>query len=100
MSYYSVLSVTPTSEKWIADYIDPANQLVAKYGGKYLARTSTHEQIEGDKQDAALRIIIHWPSRQAALNFMNDPEYVPHLEVRTAGSDSKHFLIEAKDDLA
>lgn len=100
MSYYSILAVTPTSEDWIPDYIGPANALVAKYGGEYLARTSVHEQIEGKTQDAALRIIIQWPSKQAALDFMSDPEYVPHLKARTAGSESYHFLVEAKDDLA
>ncbi|WP_152557090.1 DUF1330 domain-containing protein, partial [Photobacterium sanctipauli] len=47
-----------------------------------------------------LRIIIEWPSREAAVNFMNDPEYVPHLKARTAGSVSHHALVEAKDDLA
>ncbi|MEM8975083.1 MAG: DUF1330 domain-containing protein [Pseudomonadota bacterium] len=100
MSYYSVLAVTPTTDDWIPAYIGPANALVAKHGGKYLARTATHEQLEGDKQDAALRIIIQWPSKEAAIAFMNDPEYVPHLKARTEGSVSFHFLVEAKDDLA
>lgn len=100
MTYYSVLAVTPTSEDWIPDYIGPASKLVAQYGGKYLARTSTHEQIEGKTNEAALRIIIEWPSKEAAINFMNDSEYAPHLKARTAGSNSFHFLIEGKDDLA
>ncbi len=100
MAYYSVLAVTPTSEDWIPDYIGPANKLVAQYGGKYLARTANHEQLEGDRDDAALRIVIEWPSKEAAVGFMNDPEYVPHLKARTAGSNSFHFLIEGKDDLA
>ena len=100
MAYYSVLAVTPTSEDWIPDYIGPANRLVAQYGGKYLARTASHEQIEGDREDAALRIVIEWPSKEAAVGFMNDPEYVPHLKARTAGSNSFHFLVEGKDDLA
>ena len=100
MSYYSILAVTPTTEDWIPDYIGPANALVAKHGGKYLARTASHEQIEGATQEAALRIIIEWPSKEAALAFMQDPEYVPHLEARTKGSTSFHFLVEAKDDLA
>ncbi len=100
MSYYSVLEVTPTNEDWIPEYIGPANSLVAKHGGKYLARTATHERVEGDSEDPALRIIIQWPSKEAALNFMQDPEYVPHLKARTAGSKSHHALIEAKDDLA
>jgi len=100
MTYYSVLAVTPTSEDWIPAYIGPANALVAKYGGKYLARTASHERLEGQGEAAALRIIIEWPSQEAAKKFMNDPEYVPHLKARTAGSNSHHFLIEGKDDLA
>lgn len=100
MSYYSILAVTPTTEEWIPDYIAPASKLVAKHGGKYLARTATHEQIEGEKEDAALRIIIKWPSKEAATAFMDDPEYAPHLKARTAGSNSFHFLVRATDDLA
>lgn len=100
MSYYSILAVTPTSEDWIPDYIGPANRLVAKHGGKYLARTATHEQIEGADTPAALRIIIEWPSKDAAQAFMSDPEYVPHLQARTAGSTSFHFLVDAVDDLS
>ena len=100
MTYYSVLAVTPTSEGWIPGYLPTANALVAKHGGKYLARTANHEQIEGTGDAAALRIILEWPSKEAALAFMNDPEYVPHLEARTNGSSSFHFLIEGKDDLA
>ena len=100
MAYYSVLAVTPTSKDWIPDYIEPVNALVAEHGGKYLARTSSHEQLEGSEQPAALRIVIEWPSREAAHAFMNDARYVPHLKARTAGSDSVHFLIEGKDDVA
>ena len=44
--------------------------------------------------------MIEWPSKEAAQNFMADPEYAPHLQARTAGSNSVHFLIEGKDDLA
>ncbi|MEX0289200.1 MAG: DUF1330 domain-containing protein [Flavobacteriaceae bacterium] len=100
MAYYSVLDVTPSSEAWIADYVAVSGKLVEKHGGRYLARTSSHEQLEGDEQVAALRIILEWPSKQAALNFMSDPDYVPHLNARTAGSVSHHYLIEKKDDLS
>jgi len=99
MGYFSILAVTPTSDEWVSEYIGPANRLVAQYGGKYLARTATHEQVEGEAQPAALRIIIEWPSREAALGFMSDAEYLPHLKARTAGSRSEHYLVEAKDDL-
>ena len=100
MKYYSILEVTLTTDVWVADYIAPANKLVAKYGGTYLARTGSHERLEGQGENAELRILIEWPYKEAALNFMQDPDYVPHLKARTAGSISHHFLIAAKDDLA
>ena len=76
MKYYSVLDVTPTSEEWIPPYVPVANRLVAKHGGKYLARTASHEQVEGDKKEAGLFAILEWPSKEAAMAFMNDPELV------------------------
>jgi len=100
MTYYSVLAVTPTTEDWIPAYIGPANELVTQHGGKYIARTESHERLEGQSEDAALRIIIEWPSKEAAMAFMDDPAYLPHLEARTAGSVSHHYLIEGKDDLS
>ena len=100
MAFYSVLAVTPTAEEWIPGYLPAANKLVAKHGGRYLARTASHEQVEGGDQPSALRIILEWPWKEAAMNFMTDPEYKPHLDARTAGSESYHFVIEGKDDLA
>ena len=100
MVYYSVLAVTPTHQDWIPDYIKTVGGIVAQHGGQYMARTARHERLEGEGEDAALRIILQWPSKKAALAFMNDPAYKPHLEARTAGSVSHHVLIEGKDDLA
>lgn len=100
MTYYSVLDVAPTSEDWIPDYLPTANERVAAHGGKYIARTASHEQLEGEPQEAGLRIIIEWPSKEAAKAFMADEQYAPHLAERTAGSVSHHYLIQGKDDLA
>jgi len=100
MPYYSVLAVTPTNPDWIPDYISAASALVAKHGGQYLARTASHERLEGEGPDAALRVIVQWPTKQAAIAFMSDPEYQPQLKARTAGSDSQHFLIAGKDEFA
>ncbi|UXX82375.1 DUF1330 domain-containing protein [Roseovarius pelagicus] len=100
MTAYSILAVTPTSEGWIPSYIEPVGKIIAKHGGKYLVRTTSHEQVEGADSPAALRIILEWPDRQAALNFVNDPDYAPYLKARREGSDSVHFVVEGKDDLA
>jgi uncharacterized protein (DUF1330 family) len=54
MSAYSVLEITPNSYDWVA----LASELVAKYGGKYIARTSNHERLEGEGENPAL-VILH-----------------------------------------
>ena len=100
MIYYSVLAVTPKTEDWIPGYVGPVTELVNAHGGKYLARTGSHETLEGSGQDAALRIIIEWPTKEAAAAFMSDPDYAVHFAARSSGSESHHFLIEGNDALA
>lgn len=97
MVYYSVLDVTPHSTDWIAGYQPCAEARVAAYGGRYLARSANHEQLEGGERLAAVRVIIAWPSKAAALAFMQDDAYAPHLKARTEGSVSHHYLIEGQD---
>ena len=47
------------------DTIDAVTPLVAKYGGKYLARTADFRHIEGDSKDPALCVLLEWPSKEA-----------------------------------
>lgn len=77
----------------------PCQPTSCKIWREILSSYRRHERLEGDAQSPALRIIIEWPSHKAAIDFMNDPEYTPHLKARTAGSVSHHALIEGKDDL-
>ncbi|WP_069301754.1 DUF1330 domain-containing protein [Neptunicoccus sediminis] len=99
MTAYSIFAVSPTSEDWIPSYIAPVGEIIAKHGGKYLARTTDHAQVEGTDQPAALRVILEWPDAQAARDFVNDPDYAPYLAARTNGSTNSHFIVEGKDDL-
>jgi uncharacterized protein (DUF1330 family) len=100
MAHYSVVSVTPTSDAWIPPYLEAVGTLVAKHGGRYLARTASHEQLEGGGPAPALQVIIEWPSKQAADSFYADPGYAPHKAARLAGSQSAWSSIEGKDDFA
>ena len=100
MAYYAVVGVTPKSEEWIPNYLAAVGPLVAKHGGKYLARTMSHERVEGSGEDPALMVILEFPSKEAALAFYGDPEYQPHLQSRLAGAENTLTLVEGKDDFA
>ena len=100
MAHYSIISSTPVSEEWIPGYVASVGEIVSKYGGKYLARTANFERLEGKGEDPAAFVLIEWPDRDAAMAFMNDPEYRPFLEARLAGSKSHHFLIDGNDEFS
>jgi uncharacterized protein (DUF1330 family) len=100
MTHYAAIALTPTSEDWIPGYLETVTGLVQKHGGQYLARTASHERIEGEGNNPALMVIIEWPSAEAAKAFYSDPEYQPHLAARLSGADNHFFLIEGKDDFA
>jgi uncharacterized protein (DUF1330 family) len=98
VSHYSLVFVTPKTDTWIADYLKVVGPLVQKHGGKYLARTASHERIEGTAPNPGVIVILEWPSRAAAEAFYGDPAYEPQLKARLAGAASELFLVEGKDD--
>jgi uncharacterized protein (DUF1330 family) len=79
MAFYSALDVPPTWDERIPDYLPAANERIAAHGGTRIARTASQEQVEGDAQEAGLRIVIEWPSKDAAQAFMADEGYAPTL---------------------
>ena len=100
MADYSLVFVTPKSEAWIPDYLAAVTPLIQKHGGKYLARTSSHERLEGATTSPALIVILEWPSREAFQGFYRDPAYQPFLQARLAGAENDFFMVEGKDDFA
>ncbi len=100
VSHYSLVSVTPTTDQWIPEYLAAVGPLVEKHGGKYLARTASHERFEGGGPAPALQVILEWPSKEAADAFYHDPAYAPLLQSRLSGSESSWYSIEGKDDFA
>ncbi len=100
MPFYSLISSTPTSEDWIPSYVASVGAIVAKHGGKYLSRTTNIERMEGTGDNPAVLVVIEWPTKEAGIAFMNDPEYKPFLGARLAGSVSHHFLFDGKDEFA
>jgi uncharacterized protein (DUF1330 family) len=104
--HYAILCVIPTDAEWIEDYIKAVNRLVEKHGGKYLARTASHERLEGGAHESAengdaaggIRVIIEWPDKESMDTFYNDPEYSSHKAARQGGSKSDVLSVAGKDD--
>ena len=100
MKYYAVVEFTVTNPEWLPEYGVEVTKMVEKWEGKYLARTSELEVIEGDIEPKTIAVIIEWPSKDAAISFYNSEEYKPFLDARLAGSKGTFMLVAGKDDMA
>ena len=95
--YYTFVATTPTSTDWMAAYAEvPA--LVARHGGRYLARAFEIDRLEGEGEVPWGIAIMEWPSKEAAKAWYADPDYLPHLEARLAGTDGVIYLFPAADE--
>ncbi|HKS29840.1 MAG TPA: DUF1330 domain-containing protein [Pyrinomonadaceae bacterium] len=97
MKYYCVAELDIIDQSWVAEYVENVTKLVERYGGKYLARTSNVERLEGEGRLPQVFLIVEWPSKDAALSFYNSEEYRPYLKARTGGARNELVLVAGED---
>lgn len=97
MKYYCVAGLDITDPAWVTDYVINVTKLVEQHGGRYLARTSNIEKLEGEQNTPQIFLIIEWDSKEAAMAFYNSEEYAPYLKSRTEGAKSELLLVTGED---
>ena len=97
MKYYTVVEMEITDQSWIPEYVKNVTRLVEKNGGRYLARTSRLEKIEGERKLPQVCVIIEWPSKEIADACYASEEYRPFREKRIAGTKSELMLVAGED---
>jgi uncharacterized protein (DUF1330 family) len=68
------------------------NELLPRYGGKFLARGGPSEVLEGEARDRF--VIIEFPSYADALAFYNDADYQENMKIRQANSEGSIMVVE------
>jgi uncharacterized protein (DUF1330 family) len=97
MKYYTVAELTITDRGWVPEYVKNVTELVERSGGRYLARTSKIEKMEGERKAPQIFLIIEWPSREAALDFYESDEYRPYRQSRMEGAINEFVLVAGED---
>ena len=97
MKYYSVAEMEITDKSWVAEYVKNVTKMVEQRGGRYLARTSKVEKVEGERKLPQVFLIIEWPSKEAAEAFYESEEYRPYREARIAGAKNEFLLVAGED---
>jgi uncharacterized protein (DUF1330 family) len=99
VKYYCIVELDTTDPSWVPAYVQNVTKLVEQRGGRYLARTSTLEKIEGQRALPQILVLLEWPSKESAMAFYGSEEYRPYLESRLAGGKNE-FLLAAGEDIA
>jgi uncharacterized protein (DUF1330 family) len=97
MKYYAVAELDITDRSWVPDYVKNVTKMVEAWGGRYLARTSNAEKLEGERQPPQIFLIVEWPSREAAEAFYESEEYRPYRQRRQEGGRNELVLVPGED---
>ena len=97
MRYYAVAELEITDPAWVQAYVAEVTPMVERHGGRYLARTSRVEKLEGERAPPRVALIVEWPSREAALAFYESDEYRPFRDRRLAGARNELALVAGED---
>ena len=97
MKYYTVAEMEITDRNWVQEYVKNVTKMVEQRGGRYLARTSKVERVEGERKLLQVFLIIEWPSKETAVAFYESEEYRPYRQSRIAGAKNEFLLVAGED---
>ena len=97
MKYYLVGEIDVTDPSWVPEYVKNVTRIVEQRGGRYLARTSNVERIEGERKVPQIVVIIEWPSKEVAEACYESEEYRPYREKRIAGARNELMVVPGED---
>ncbi|HEV8390194.1 MAG TPA: DUF1330 domain-containing protein [Dongiaceae bacterium] len=93
MSAYVISDVEILDSELIAAYRALAQESIAKYGGRYLARGGVVEAIEGGWNPKTL-IIVEFPDMARARAWYHSPDYAEALKIRERALDRRLIFVE------
>lgn len=93
MAAYVLAEIEITNPDGYSEYTVHVPPTIAKYGGRFLVRGGAIEALEGD-WPARRRVLIEFPSMDAARSWWSSSEYAGPKMMRRANSRGRLLLME------
>lgn len=93
MAAYVLAEVEITNPEGYKEYTAHVPATITQYGGRFLTRGGFTETLEGDWPKVR-RVIIEFPSMEAARKWWDSPEYEKPKLMRRANSNGRLLLLE------
>ena len=96
MAAYILAEIEITNPEGYKEYTKAVPATIAKYGGRFLIRGGASEALEGEWPQHR-RVLLEFPSMDAARKWWHSPEYEKPKAMRQAASHGRLLLIEGAD---
>jgi uncharacterized protein (DUF1330 family) len=93
MAAYVLGEIEITDAAGYGEYTKQVPATIAKYGGRFLVRGGANEALEGDWPKLR-RVVLEFPSMEAARNWWSSPDYEKPKAMRQAASKGRLLLME------
>lgn len=90
---YIVAQVDVTHAERYAEYAKETPAIIAKYGGRFVARAGKTVTLEGPPARSRV-VVIEFPSLEQAQAFYNSPEYAAARKLREGAASAQFIAVE------
>jgi uncharacterized protein (DUF1330 family) len=90
---YIVVQADVTNPQRYAEYAKLSPGIIAKYGGKFLARGGKPVTLEGPPAKNRM-VVIEFPSLEKAEEFYRSPEYTEAKKLREGAATAQFIAVE------
>jgi uncharacterized protein (DUF1330 family) len=90
---YLLVQVDVTHPEQYAEYAKLSPGIIAKYGGRFLARAGRTVTLEGPPARSRV-VVVEFPDLQRAQAFYHSPEYTAARKVREGAGDAQFVVVE------
>ncbi len=93
MAAYVLAEIEITNQEGYKEYTANVPATIAKYGGRFLVRGGAATALEGNWPQQR-RVLLEFPSVEAARRWYDSPEYEKPKAMRIANSKGRLLLLE------
>ena len=94
MAVFAIVEVEVTNLDGMRPYIEAVPRTIAAHGGKYLVKAGNAEVVEGGLGEYPMKVILEFPSMNAAKSWYSSQEYQEILPFRTNNSKCNFIWLE------
>lgn len=92
---YIVVQVDVTNPQQYAEYTKLSPGIIAKFGGRFVARGGRTVTLEGPPGRSRV-VVVEFPSFERAQDFYNSSEYQTAKKLREGAADAQFILVEGQ----